>query len=422
MSESNKHPSPSQPTKPTQEKSVKKPEIKVKKSPWLLWLLSGISIGLISFAGYLYWVESITIGSLTLSRSSVSVDAVSAKLVQQNEQLSIYQNELIMLSEKIADFENNKPNADVDQSWKNEVSAMQSQVLDLSKEIETVKLTNVNPDIKVSQLQENYALAEADYLLKLAYQRILLQQDSVTATRLLTSVDQLLQQIEEVGIMPIKEQVKSHLVALQMVQTISVEDAYLELSTLYEMMQVLPMLPSQHFETDLEQDSKLDLANASENLSEEVVASKADSWQGKAAGIWQKLDQYIRLQPRQDALDLIVLPEQQALLQMKLDLLLQQIKIALMKQHSKAYQAGLSELESNVTQFFVGSEQRDHLITKIHKLKELDIQLDLPDLLPTLQEMTNFLQQKHQKNDDIQIIKPTEKNSIVPNRKESLIQ
>ena len=82
--------------------------------------------------------------------------------------------------------------------------------------------------------RDSWLLAEAEYLLRLANQRLIMAGDTVAAQALLASADAVLRELDDVSLHPVRAAVASDLAAVRAVPEVDVEGIYLRLSALAE--------------------------------------------------------------------------------------------------------------------------------------------------------------------------------------------
>ena len=82
--------------------------------------------------------------------------------------------------------------------------------------------------------RESWLLAEAEYLLRLANQRLIMAGDTVAAQALLSSADDILRELDDVGLHDVRGAVTADLAAVRAVPRIDVEGIYLRLGALVE--------------------------------------------------------------------------------------------------------------------------------------------------------------------------------------------
>ncbi len=89
--------------------------------------------------------------------------------------------------------------------------------------------------------RSHWQLAEAEYLLQLAEQRLLMLRDPQGSLRLLRSADERLRQAADAGLYPVRERLAGDIAALAAVQVPDIEGFYLRLRALAERAAAMPL-------------------------------------------------------------------------------------------------------------------------------------------------------------------------------------
>ena len=82
--------------------------------------------------------------------------------------------------------------------------------------------------------RDSWLLAETEYLLRLANQRLIMAGDVAAAQSLLSSADNILREMDDVGLHPVRAAVAADVAAVRAVPTVDIEGIYLRLSALSE--------------------------------------------------------------------------------------------------------------------------------------------------------------------------------------------
>ena len=107
---------------------------------------------------------------------------------------------------------------------KNKIAALQLQLLKAASEFNNQQIYN----------PKKWQMAEALYLIKLAQQRIVLEQDAVGAINILKAGDKILLDTQDVGLMLVRQQLAKDILALNSVQAEDLQGIYLRLNVLAE--------------------------------------------------------------------------------------------------------------------------------------------------------------------------------------------
>src|SRR5690606_8246965 len=93
-----------------------------------------------------------------------------------------------------------------------------------------------------SVTREDWKLAEAEYLLRLANQRVLLDRNSGNAVALAKTVDEILHSLNDPDLFPIRKALASEISGLSLAGDIDREGVYLRLMALSEQIEKLPLI------------------------------------------------------------------------------------------------------------------------------------------------------------------------------------
>ncbi|MDX1732999.1 MAG: uroporphyrinogen-III C-methyltransferase [Halioglobus sp.] len=221
--------------------------------------------------------------------------------------------------------------------------------------------------------RSSWLLAEAEYLLRLANQRLIMAGDTVAARALLGSADEVLKEIDDVGLHDVRAAVAADLAAIRAVPTIDTEGIYLRLSALVEQADKLVIFEMPDAEA---------LA----------APAPADDWQGRLRqgweAAWQKLTDYIVIRRRDVPMQALMDPQWEGLVRQNLRMLLEQAQVALLSGNQTLYRESLERAGQWVAQFRDSDEAgSDAMQREINQLSSLRIAVDMPDISRSLREL-----------------------------------
>ena len=91
--------------------------------------------------------------------------------------------------------------------------------------------------------RNDWMLAEAKYLLRLASQRLLMERGTTGAQALLESTNEILMAIDDMGLFIVREALAKDIMSLKLAPTIDREGLYLQLTALISAVEALPAVP-----------------------------------------------------------------------------------------------------------------------------------------------------------------------------------
>jgi uroporphyrin-3 C-methyltransferase len=220
--------------------------------------------------------------------------------------------------------------------------------------------------------------AEAEYLLRLANQRLQLERDVKGAKALLNAADERLREADNPALVPIRRAIQSELASLDSVPVIDRTGLYLALMAQQEQLARLPL--------------KQDI--------EEIAAGKGDAkptggWRQQLATLGSELKDLVTVRRHDQPLEALITPQQESYLRQNVRLLLEQAQLALLKSEPKLYQASLDKALELVEGYY--ATDNDGVAQSIDKLKSLrdnEVRPELPDISESSQLLKRFIEQR----------------------------
>ncbi|WP_372737527.1 uroporphyrinogen-III C-methyltransferase, partial [Neptunomonas sp.] len=239
---------------------------------------------------------------------------------------------------------------------------------------------------KQTNTRKDWLLAEVEYLLRLANQRILMENTSSGALSLLKSADKILKETDDVSIYAVRKTLASDIAALESVPTYDLEGSYLKLAALTEQISNLRLVPL----TDKNKLPSLIEEITPEAMSETWSSGLKESW-AKAV---DKVEKLVVVQHRDEPIEPLLSPEQNYYLQQNLHLMLEQAQLALLQKNQIAFDRSLAKAEEWTSTYF---EEKDAttqaLLRGITELKELKISPEMPNISGSLNALKTYLKQ-----------------------------
>ncbi len=230
---------------------------------------------------------------------------------------------------------------------------------------------------------EAWLLAEAEYLLRLANQRLVMAGDVNAAQALISSADAIVRELDDASLHEVRGALAGDLAAVRAVPRIDVEGIYLRLAALAEQATRLVIfeLPNQ------------------EDLPRDVV--QEDDWQVRlqrgyeeAAG---KLSDYIIIRRRDVPMEALMDPQWEGLVRQNLRMLLEQAQVALLSGNQQLYSESLERAQHWVAQFFESDEAAARAMdSELRQLQSETVAVDLPDLSRSLRALDDAIEARLQ--------------------------
>ena len=187
----------------------------------------------------------------------------------------------------------------------------------------------------------HWLIAEVDYLLKLAAQKVWLEQDSATALALLRSADQKLAQLDDASLLPVRQAIAADQQVLGAISQPDFSKVHVQLQQLRQQAMLLSL--------------KLQSVAPKQDAPEATL----QNWQATLAYHWHSTWRGL-LNPRaampEDYFDLST--EQQLMLRIALQQQLQLAQLAVMQQQPQVYSAALQQCSDQLQRYFHADDQQ----------------------------------------------------------------
>ncbi|MBN3564634.1 uroporphyrinogen-III C-methyltransferase [Aliamphritea spongicola] len=316
--------------------------------------------------GYLYWLQLESKNSIATSQAEAS-SALDGKLQASQQQQNA---KVSNLGQQIQALES-KAKADAAN-----IDELQAR---LTRSIQQITATQQNT-------RKDWIIAEAEYLLRLANQRVLMEQTPQGALKLLRSADKILKETDDVTIYAVRKALASDIAALEAVPELDTEGLFLRLGALNEQVNNLKLIPL----TEQHKLPEIVSEVSDETFTETWTANLQKAW----AKIADKFNQLVVIQDRDAPVEPLLSPQQNFYLQQNLHLMLEQAQLSLLQRRSGTYENSLSKAEGWVGTYFEASDSTTQaLIRSLQELKQVNVAPVLPDISGSLNALKKYLQE-----------------------------
>ncbi|MCX2780282.1 uroporphyrinogen-III C-methyltransferase [Microbulbifer thermotolerans] len=259
------------------------------------------------------------------------------------------------------------------------IALLQQQLAALQREMTSQanrlsELGNVN--------RSDWQLAEADYLLRLANQRLLLERDSRAALGLLEEVDKILRRLDQPDLYGVRQQLANDITALKLVENIDREGLYAQLRALEDQLIRVNIQP----EFDITTQGTVDTQ----------VESDADSSPLQRG--WDSFTQFLHesVRIRDGNIDPVLLsPQSEARFRQSLRLNMEQAELALLREDTNVYRDSLNRNRQLLLEYAVPGKRRDALMEELRQLSQVTIKADLPSLAASQRALHDYIERLH---------------------------
>ncbi|MCV2403711.1 uroporphyrinogen-III C-methyltransferase [Marinomonas sp. C2222] len=270
-----------------------------------------------------------------------------------------------------------------EQVTKLELAGQSQQAEFLStKKIQDEQLQSL--DAKLNRLskttKEDWKLAEADYLIRLANQRLLLESDNKSAVTLLSNADTILNELKDPIVFDTRKALAKDIQALQAINEFDLEGAYLKISALYESVASLPQRePSKEWQS-------------SANAGSQSTATQTDTIKSTLSSFWQAIQSLVVINYHNKPIKTLLPPAQYQELIAGLQLQLDVAQVALIKGESTIYQTALARIANAITEHFdTNAESTVSFLSSLTAMQQINPSPELPQPRGSLVAMKSLM-------------------------------
>ena len=210
-----------------------------------------------------------------------------------------------------------------------------------------------------------WLLAEAEYLMRLAQQRLKLEQDAAGALSILQSADAVLRDSNDAGLLDVRAALADEMAALATVVPVDSSGIYLQLASLSKQIQQWPALPQ--FQPTPKTDSQ------------------DSSW-------LDQLSNYIRIDEHSEDFQPATLGQFE-LNRTILILKLEQAQSAVLKKHQAEFELSLSQASLWLENYFMQRSQAQAIDTQLKQLANTQLNVTLPEIGQSLKLLKGYIAQ-----------------------------
>ncbi|MGB0957492.1 MAG: uroporphyrinogen-III C-methyltransferase, partial [Litorivicinus sp.] len=202
---------------------------------------------------------------------------------------------------------------------------------------------------------QEYLLAEVEYLLRIAIQRVQAGRDVATGLALLQSADQALATADDAALFPVRRALASEIAALRAVPSLDRTGLYLKLAAAAEQVDALRMSPT------------------------EIASAPAPESADAIDGALKTLASFVTVRRRDNPVEPMLAPTEAAYVRQNLRLMMEQSQLALLDGDSATWQASLGRAQDWVGRYFLASDtQTTAMLETLAPLGDLNIAPELP--------------------------------------------
>ena len=350
------------------------PVVPTNSYGWLI--LGGINFVFILLlaGGGLYLLQEVKdkqiAQSTEISKDDMREIEVSKQLNEYQSQLSTMQSQIATFNEEITGKDNHftKTLADFSQLHTEKLESTRD---DLTEEITQVKR-------QLGKTRGDWLIADAEYLLSIANQRLHLMGDVNTTRMALEAADQRLRESGDTAAFKVREQIAKEITGLQSVTTPDIVGMYSSVQQLKEKVNKLAVIlpyagkpltqSTQIHDHELDQDNTHGLLGSALNL----------------------LEGYVTVRHSDQPVTEILTEEEVIFIRQQLNVKLEMIKISLVQQNDALYKTNIADTKQWLNENFTKNKSAKDFHAELDRLDAIQLQSQFPDISKSLKMLKDI--------------------------------
>ncbi|MDE1461424.1 uroporphyrinogen-III C-methyltransferase [Spartinivicinus poritis] len=301
-------------------------------------------------------VESKLAESVSAARQQMSseVDEVSTQLTQQRQQLR-----------------------NTEQKLKQDVLGVAENISNLRRQFNQMQGTS----------RDDWQLAEVEYMLRLANQRLLTEGDIRGVEAILVSADAILRGLDNYSLYSVREALANDLAAVRAVEQTDVEGTYLQISALVSQVMELPLMPVSDYQKNQSEPPK----------AEQTDTGFSDKVSAKLKQTWSNFSDHLRINISRDKpVQVLLTPKEELFLRQNLRMMFEQAQLALLQQNQLIYSNSLEKAANWLKEYFIYESAKVAAINKqLKQLAAIKLNPTLPDISGSLKATKQYIDELH---------------------------
>ncbi len=300
----------------------------------------------------------------------LSTQQLHNQITKQAQELASTQQQLVTIEQS---------SGETSQQWQQSVDGLEQRIEQHSRRLRSLSTTT----------RDDWLLAEAEYLLRLASQRLQMERGTKGALALLQAADQILLELDDAELFSVRDKLQRDIAALKLVPGIDRSGLYLQLSSWADEIVALPDVPT--IAEPIEPQPVVEQTAAIEVIDQSI-------WQKLKGNFWaamQQLNDQVRIRHHDQALEPLLPPDGARYLRQNMRFNLEQAQLAMLREETEIYQHSLEKCEQLLRQYFSNQDRALLIADELAVLKTQSVVVELPNINGSLSALQEFIQRLH---------------------------
>lgn len=296
---------------------------------------------------------------------------------QMSKQMADYQDQLVAIQNQLAALQANigskdahftKTLADFSQLHNEKIDSTRKE---LSEAVQRIQR-------QLGKTRGDWLVADAEYLLSVASERLHLIGDVNTTREALEAADQRLRESGDAGVFKVREQIARDIAVIRNIHVPDIVGMYAALQTLEAQVDKLTLF--------------LPYSGKALTPSTEIHdhADKTEAAHGLLDSAITHLEGIVTLRHTDQPVAEILTPEQAEFIREQLRVKLEMTKIALVEHNEAIYQSSLADAKSWVEQHFTKNDESRAMAAELNRLSAIKIRSQYPDISQSIKMLRDI--------------------------------
>lgn len=306
-----------------------------------------------------------------------NIDKEDQRNIEHAKQISGFQSQLAAMQTQLSNA--TATISTTDERFAGQLAAAskaQDEKLDTSRKELSAAIAQVQRQL--GKTRGDWLIADAEYLLSVAGQRLHLIGDIETTREALEAADQRLRESGDAGAFKVREQIAKELASLRSIPVIDFVGMYSTLQSLSSRVEQLTLF--------LPYEGKA-VAKRSEHDKHSVPSQTSSDLLNMAL---KQIDGYVTIRHTEQPIKAILTAEQAQFIRQQLSLKLEMVKVALVQKNQTLYQASLKDTLTWLEKHFNQNTQTQDFIAQLRKLDEIKLNAQMPDISLSLKMLRDI--------------------------------
>lgn len=234
-----------------------------------------------------------------------------------------------------------------------------------------------------SKRPNDWMLAEAEYLVRMAGRKLWLEHDAVSAAMMLANADERLASLNDPTLVPVRKALADDIASIKSVKKIDREGMVIKLNSINDQVDKLKLdgvIMSRAEEPDF-------------TLSESV-----SDWKENLKKSWASFtDDFVTVRRRDGNVEALLSPQQHWYLSENLKGKLLQAQLAVYREQQEIYDSALAQSEQWLQDYFADDSVRQFMLEQIGQLKGQQISVNYPEQFTAQERLQQLLDNRLQR-------------------------